>query len=364
MRLISFYLPQFHEIPENNAAWGSGFTEWVNVKKSKPRFIGHSQPRIPLHNNYYNLLDKRVMYWQAKLANKAGIYGFCFYHYWFHGKMVLQKPVENLFNDKKIKLRYCFAWANEPWTRTWHGAGGNKEILIAQTYGKEEEWSRHYEYFRSFFMDERYIKEENKPILLIYRLRNIPHFNEMLRYWNKRAKQDGFSGIFFVSMNVCREHVEKSCWVDASVDFEPNRTKSEKLQTAPILKPREKGGRIWNYFAIKRLSYDKLNRAMQKKTHGKNQFRTVFVDYDDSPRRGALGVVIRGASPSKFGRYLKKTIKKSREEGNRYVFLNAWNEWGEGNYLEPDTRYGYEYLKQIKAALEDVRKGSLYQEKE
>lgn len=348
MKLISFYLPQFHEIPENNDAWGKGFTEWVNVKKSRPQFVGHAQPRIPLHDNYYNLLDRKVMRWQAELADNAGVYGFCFYHYWFNGKMVLEKPVENLLNDQKIKIHYCFAWANEPWTKTWHGAGGNKEILLAQSYGGEEEWSRHYEYFRPFFKDERYIREGKKPVLLIYRLRNIPHFNDMIRYWNSRAKQDGFSGIFLVSMNVCREHVEKSCWVNASVDFEPNRTKSEKLQLDTIIKPRENGSKIWNYFAIKRLSYDKLYHNMLKKKHEKNQFRTVFVDYDDSPRRGARAVVIKGATPYKFGKYLRATIEKSREEGNEYVFLNAWNEWGEGNYLEPDTRHKYLYLKEIK----------------
>lgn len=348
MKLISFYLPQFHEIPENNDAWGKGFTEWVNVKKSKPQFLGHSQPRVPLHENYYNLLDKKVMRWQSELADHAGIYGFCFYHYWFNGRMVLEKPAENLLRDKKIKSHFCFAWANEPWTKTWHGAGGNKEILIAQTYGGKEEWKRHYEYFRPFFMDGRYIKEQNKPVLLIYRLRNIPHFNDMIRYWNLRAREDGFSGIFLVSMNVCREHVERSCWVDASVDFEPNRTKSEKLQMEPIIKPREGGGKIWNYFAVKRISYDRLNLEMLKKKHMKNQFRTVFADYDDSPRRGARAVVIKGSTPRKFGKYLKRTMEKSREEGNEYVFLNAWNEWGEGNYLEPDIRYKYAYLREVR----------------
>lgn len=346
MKLISFYLPQFHEIPENNDAWGKGFTEWVNVKKSKPQFLGHSQPRVPLYGNYYDLLDKKVMRWQSELADHAGIYGFCFYHYWFNGRMVLEKPAENLLRDKKIKSRFCFAWANEPWTKTWHGAGGNKEILIAQTYGGEEEWERHYEYFRPFFMDERYIKEQNKPVLLIYRLRNIPHFNDMIRYWNLRARQDGFSGIFLVSMNVCREHVESSRWVNASVDFEPNRTKSEKLQAEPVIKPR-KGWKVWNYFAVKRISYDRLNRDMLKKKHMKNQFRTVFADYDDSPRRGVRAVVIKGSTPRKFGKYLEMTMKKSREEGNEYVFLNAWNEWGEGNYLEPDTRHKYAYLREV-----------------
>lgn len=347
MKMISFYLPQFHEIPENNDAWGKGFTEWTNVKKSKPRYFGHSQPRVPLHDHYYNLLDKEVMRWQVKLAAKAGLYGFCLYHYWFNGRMVLERPAENLLKDKAINFHYCFAWANEPWTKTWHGAGGNREILIPQTYGEEEEWERHYEYFRRFFLDDRYIKEDNCPVLLIYRLRNIPRFNDMIRYWNERAKGDGFSGLFLVSMNVCREHVERSRWVNGSVDFEPNRTKSERLQAPLFIKPKEKGGILWNRFAIKSISYDRINREMLRKDHERNQFRTVFVDYDDSPRRGIRAVVTRGSSPRKFGKYLRMTLEKSKEEGNEYVFINAWNEWGEGNYLEPDTRYGYGYLKEL-----------------
>ena len=135
MKLIAFYLPQFHEIPENNDAWGNGFTEWVNVKKAGRIFEGQRQPREPLYDNYYNLLDRNTMRWQAGLADEAGIYGFCFYHYWFHGRLVLEKPVSNLLSDKTLNLRYCFSWANEPWTKTWHGAGGEKEILIPQTYG-------------------------------------------------------------------------------------------------------------------------------------------------------------------------------------------------------------------------------------
>lgn len=351
MKLIAMYLPQFHEIPENNDAWGKGFTEWVNVKKAKPLFLGHHQPRIPLHENYYNLLEPEVMEKQMDLAKRAGLYGFCFYHYWFGGRMVLEKPAEMLLKNKNIHFHYCFSWANEPWTKTWHGAGGNREILIEQSYGGEEEWSRHYEYFLPFFMDERYIKEENKPVLLIYRLRNIPRFNEMIQYWNRRAKEDGFSGIFLVSMNTCSEHVEKSCQVNASMDFEPNRTKSEKLQAESVIKPREKRGWLLNRFAVKQISYERLNHEMLKRKHGKNQFRTVFVDYDDSPRRGLRAVVTRGSTPHKFGKYLRMTLEKSREEGNAYVFLNAWNEWGEGNYLEPDTRHGYAWLKEIKKCI-------------
>lgn len=356
MKLISFYLPQFHEIPENNDAWGKGFTEWTNVRKSKALFWGHNQPRVPLNDNYYNLLEDGVMEWQTDLAKGAGIYGFCFYHYWFNGRLVLEKPVENLLQNKKIDFHYCFSWANTSWSKTWHGAGGNKEILIPQTYGGEEEWQKHYDYLRDFFLDDRYIKEGNCPVLLIYRLKNIPRFNAMIRFWNRCAKKDGFAGVFIVSMNVCREHPEKSDWVSASVDFEPNRTKSEKLNSAYVhMKPKAKAGWIWNRFAMKSIDYDKLNIAMLRMPHGKNQFRTVFVDFDDSPRRKDRAVITRGSTPRKFGKYLRRTIELSEQEGNDYIFVNAWNEWGEGNYLEPDTKHKYAYLDEVRKCMAEKR---------
>lgn len=352
MKLIAFYLPQFHEIPENNDAWGAGFTEWTNVKKARPLYLGHNQPRKPLHGRYYNLLEDGVMEWQMSLAKKAGIYGFCFYHYWFQGRMVLEKPVELLLQKKEIDFRYCFSWANEPWTKTWHGAGGNKEILIPQSYGREEEWEAHYVYFRRFFQDERYIKEQNRPVILIYRLRNIPCFNDMIRYWNRKAKEDGFEGIFLISMDMWREQAAKSCLVNGTVDFEPNKTRAERMRVSSIWNPTEEGSVFRNRFAIRSMNYGEVNRKMLQIPHEKNHFRTVYVDFDDSPRRGTRAVITRGSTPEKFGRYLRESIRLSHKEGNEFLFINAWNEWGEGNYLEPDTRNGYGYLRQIKQALE------------
>lgn len=266
--------------------------------------------------------------------------------------MVLEKPVENLYREKQIPLRYCFAWANEPWTKTWHGAGGDREILLAQTYGGEEEWEQHYQYFRTFFLDSRYIKEGNRPVLLIYRLKNIPCFNAMIRYWNVCAKKDGFDGIFLISMNVCREPVEKSRWVNGSVDFEPNKTKSEQLANeASGMRPNPGRSLLWNRWAVKKLSYRKLNRRMLKTPHERNHFRTMFVDYDDSPRRQERAVITRGSRPRRFGKYLRRMMRLSEREGNEYLFVNAWNEWGEGNYLEPDSRYGYAYLEEVRKSV-------------
>lgn len=338
MKLLAFYLPQFHEIPENNDAWGKGFTEWDNVRKAKSFFTWQKQPKIPMNNNYYNLLDVDALKWQANLAHKYGIDGFCIYHYWFNGKLVLEKPVQKILEHKDIPVEYCFSWANESWTKTWHGARGAREILISQSYGREEEWEKHYQYFRPYFKDIRYIKEKNCPILLIYRLRNIPQFNQMIKYWNQRAREDGFDGIYLISMNVSREHVYMSKFVNASVDFEPNKTKygllmkgNAKVRDCPCV-----------------IDYQELYENMLIAIHEKNYFRTVFVNYDDTPRRGSRGLCIKNVSQQLFKENLLKTIQKSKEEGNNYVFINAWNEWGEGNYLEPDEENGYAYLEAVK----------------
>lgn len=337
MKKIAFYLPQFHEIPENNDAWGNGFTEWTNVKKAVPRFEGHYQPRIPMNNNYYNLLETDTLKWQAGLADRFGIDGLCFYHYWFNGRLVLEKPVDILHENKEINISYCFAWANEPWTKTWHGASGNKEILIPQTYGGKEEWEKHFNYFIKYFKDERYIKFNGAPVLLIYRLQNIIKYNDCIRYWKRRAVEEGFPGIHIVVMKIGLSHVYMSKWVDATVDFEPNNTKY-------FLKAEE-------------MDYREINEAMITIPHKPDEYRTAFVDYDDTPRRGSRGIVTKNASPELFAKYFKKIYQLAKEEKSPFLFINAWNEWGEGNYLEPDEKNKYLYLKAVADACEVKENG-------
>lgn len=356
MQLVSFYLPQFHEIPENNDAWGNGFTEWTNVKKSRALFAGHRQPRVPLGDRYYDLLDPGTLEWQARTAHKYGIDCFCFYHYWFRGRMVLERPVEMLRKNGALPLQYCFAWANEPWTKTWHGAGGNREILIPQTYGKEDEWEAHYRYFLPYFRDGRYLKKDGKPVLLVYKLQNIPFYNDMIRYWKRRAEGDGFGGIYLISMKNPGSRAHASIYVDGTVDFEPNNTKAAKLAGGgTLLTPVEGKSLLHNRFAVKRIRYGELNREMLKRAHGQGEYRTLFVDYDDTPRRGSRGVVTFGSTPGRFARYLKKGLELAQAEGNGYFFINAWNEWGESNYLEPDRRNGYAYLEAVREVRDTLR---------
>ena len=189
-KIIALYLPQFHAIPENDKWWGKGFTEWTSVKKAIPLLKNHHQPREPLKGNYYNLLDPEVRQWQADLAQKYGIYGFCYYHYWFNGKKLLEKPAEEILRLGKPSLPFCFSWANESWSRTWYSS--KKEVLLKQEYGAEKEWESHFNYLLPFFKDERYIKVDNKPLFLIYKPSLILELDRMISFWEKLAIKEGF----------------------------------------------------------------------------------------------------------------------------------------------------------------------------
>ncbi len=359
--LIAFYLPQYHRTPENDAWWGEGFTEWVNVKKARPLFRGHYQPREPLNDNYYDLSDDGVMEWQMKLAKKYGVGGFCFYHYWFGDKMMLEKPVERLLDNKKADLPFCIAWANEDWKRTWQGikGAGNREILIKQQYGDSQEWERHFNYLLPFFKDERYIKEGNKPMFVIYKSGFIPKGKEMFGLWDSLARKNGFDGMFLVDMQTAYKITRHKELFSATVDFVPARWRRDKELDKEhfVHKWKENfmkshdGYQFLNRFLCYRLDYDKVNQEMLDIEHKRNEFRGVFVNYDDGARRGREGTFTKGFHPKAFERYLTQNIKKSVEEGNRYLFINAWNEWGEGNYLEPDKKYGYAYLHAVRRAL-------------
>ncbi len=360
VKIIAFYLPQFHEISENNAWWGKGFTEWSNTKKAKPLFKGHYQPRVPLNENYYCLLDSNVMVKQMRLARKYGIYGFCFYHYWYCGKKLLEKPMELMLENQDANLPFCFAWANESWTKTWHGGKGKKEILIEQTYGDISDWDNHIHYLLKFFCDDRYIKMDNKPVLLVLHLNQINCLREMLGRWDEVLQSKGFDGLFLVEMKrgYYNQIANRGIRANASVDFEPGRTMHQvSLQNNYlrkwILRNKDKFEKIpfLNRICREKFDYSHLCEKALMVHHRKNEFRGIFTGYDDTPRRGQRATIVLHNEPRVFGKYLKEAMRKSLKEKNEYIFVNAWNEWGEGAYLEPDQRYGYAYLNQVKKAL-------------
>lgn len=363
IKVIAFYLPQYHTIIENDAAWGKGFTEWVNVKKAYPYFKNHYQPRIPLNNNYYSLLDSTAQAWQANLAQKYSVFGFCYYHYWFKdGKKLLEKPAENMLNNKNINQPFCFCWANENWTKTW--TGGDDEIIALQDYGDENEWKKHFEYFLMFFKDKRYITFNGKPILIIYKPELIPHFKEMIEFFRREIVQEGFPGIEimvqFPNYLSSKEYNEEI--YDHYIDFEPvfSTYEMEKEKKSYDLKKilirffgKKIIGEIKKVYSKPTIySYDDIwNRILRRKLNEKF-ILGAFTDWDNSPRK-KRSVLFEGSTPQKFEYYLEQLFQKIvSEKRERIVFINAWNEWGEGAYLEPDEKYQYGYLEAVRNVVE------------
>ena len=368
MKVIAFYLPQFHEIPENNEWWGEGFTEWVNVKKAKPLYDGHEQPRVPLNNNYYNLLDEDVQVWQAKIAKEYGVYGFCYYHYWFNGKLLLEKPMENMLNNKDIDIPFCVCWANEPWTRAWVG---ETKVLIPQMYGERKEWKEHFDYLLPFFKDSRYIFDDDKPLVVIYRPEVIECLNEMLDYWNELAIQAGFKGLTFAYQNI--DFDLKSDKDDSrfkyNIEFQPlyarhdmfkNNHKYIKALRRKVAAFVEKnfGIDLMRYgvgFFNKsnQISYDEAwNKILNRKPETEKNVPGAFVGWDNSPRKGERGEIFVGDTPEKFEEYMTKQVNRAKHVYKKdMIFMYAWNEWAEGGYLEPDTRSEYRNLEAIRNAL-------------
>jgi hypothetical protein len=335
LKLIAFYLPQFHEIPENNLWWGKGFTEWTNTKKAQPLFPGHYQPREPHQDYYYDLTDETARKWQAEIAEKYGIYGFCYYHYWFKGKRLLEKPFNEVLSSGEPNFPFCLSWANEPWTRRWDGS--EHDVLMAQDYGEEADWKEHFDYLLTAFEDERYIRVDNKPLFLIYRPGSIPKCEEMLQYWQNLAKQNGLDGIYFVK-TISGFQIPEVKGFSASVEFEPLYTVFHHLYFKNIM------------------DYDQIWSRIVERTESKNDSKTflgAFVDWDNSPRKRKTGLILKGATPEKFTHYLTKQIKNAQNRNCEFLFINAWNEWAEGTYLEPDKKFGYQYLEAVKKALED-----------
>ena len=368
MKIIAFYLPQFHRTKENDEWWGEGFTEWVNMKKAKKLYDNHYQPRIPLNKNYYDLLDVSVMKKQTELAKKYGIYGFCVYHYWFEGRQLLQKPMENFLKADDIDFPFCFCWANETWTAAWATNSKHPKVLMEQTYGQQEAWKRHFEYLLPFFKDKRYIKNDNKPLFVIYRPEQIPCLNEMLDYLNELAMQHGFGGIEFASQQK-EFHIKKfdDTRFKYKIEYQPDVAQydiqSSVRRCIDSLKERiillsQKYLKV-SIIKIKSLivvDYDKVWKAILSRVPKDDKMLPgAFVDWDNTPRYGKKGKVIQGAHPDKFYKYMKQQIIHARDDYKKdMLFLFAWNEWAEGGYMEPDEKYQYGYLEALKKALEET----------
>ena len=367
MKIIAYYLPQFHEIPENNAWWGKGFTEWTNVRKAKPLFDGHNMPRIPLNENYYDLSDVKTQKWQVELAKKYGVYGFCMYHYWFNGHLLLEKPIHQYLEHKELDLPFCFSWANEYWTNGWVSA--ENKILMAHDNSDEQDWIDHFNYFLPFFKDDRYIKINGKPLLILYFPNILQRCNEMIACWRQMAKENGFDDLYILyqkAMTHFDNSFDKSCF-DGGIEFQPgyslekNRKESDrklanyrfevinwlKLKFGISFKKRNTQGKLTHY------SYDAVWKdILDTRPDNENMYPGAFVDWDNTPRKGYRGSLYDGMTPEKFEKYMTAQVANAKTNYKKdYLFLFAWNEWGESGYLEPDEKNRYGYLEAIRDAL-------------
>lgn len=356
MKVIAFYLPQYHTFPENDRWWGKGFTEWTNVKKAKPLFKGHYEPRVPLNNNYYCLLDKETWQWQIDLAHKYGVYGFCFYHYWFSGKKLMNKPIELFLNNPDLHQKFCICWANETFSRRWNGH--EEDVLMKQEHGDEKEWREHFNYLLPFFKDPRYIKEDGKPLFILYKPEIFPNYTEMFELWNKLAIEAGLPGLKFGIQSAIwnnQKNVDDT-HVDYRIMFEPGYTglrdghDAQYYAGSAKCKLFMKTHKLINSQPISFHGY--CHDIIARKVTSDKFIPGLFVNWDNTPRKHSNGSVTLDNDPEYFGEVCDQLIQKAKNEYHKdMIFINAWNEWAEGCYLEPDEKYGYSYLENLCSAL-------------
>ena len=338
---IAFYLPQFHPIPENDAWWGKNFTEWHNVRQATPLFEGHYQPHIP-HNTigYYDLRDKNFLIKQHSIAKRYGIFGFCYYYYFFNGKTLLETPLKIIRSTPAIQTNYCLCWANGNWTRAWYGQ--NKETLISNSYGKENAKS-FIEAITPYLLDDRYIRIDEKPLLLVYEPESIEEIREYAEIWQQHAQRLGFKGIFLASVEAMTLGVPPSEYgFDAAVEFAPDWTQTVRVSD------RQDTHRIFDY-------KETVKNMLLKAEPPYERFSCVFPSWDNAPRYKKSAISFINANPGIFKYFLRQAMERTRRRfpaERRFLFINAWKEWGEGCHLEPDERYGYTYLQILHEALE------------
>jgi len=367
MKILAFYLPQFHPIPENDAWWGKGFTEWRNVVTARPRFRGHHQPQIPADLGFYDLRLEETRIAQANLAREYGIYGFCYYHYWFNGKMLLERPFNEVLQSGRPDFPFCLCWANENWTRVWDGS--DKHTLIQQDYNQEDRIT-HIKWLCMAFKDPRYIKIGNKPLMLIYRTDNITDLQDRIREWRTYVKEHGFDDIYLCAVRSNFVQAEETDLIrlgfNAIVEFQPYYKDFPKRSMSAYVKLVIR--HCYNYLITKYhmqsflpllnenniYSYAKLVSVVMNKPQPDSfiKFPCATPSWDNSARK-RKAFIIQNDDPLKFQEWLESALRKADayQDEEKIVFLNAWNEWAEGCHLEPDIRNGKRFLEAVKNAL-------------
>jgi lipopolysaccharide biosynthesis protein len=355
VRAIAFYLPQFHAIPENDEWWGKGFTEWRNVAKARPLFPGHYQPHMPADLGFYDLRLPEMREEQADLAREYGLHGFCYYHYWFNGRRILERPFNEVLASGKQDFPFCLCWANENWTRAWDG--GDREILLGQNYGEEDDRA-HIRSLLPAFRDERYIRINGKPLFLVYRAEELPNPAQTTAIWREEAVRAGIGDLYLAKVEGFVGGADpRSMGFDAAVEFAPDwRNLGNQLYRGTFYRALIKLGLLSDIYLKQVITkYDALIKRMQDKLIPEYvYFRCVTPGFDNSARRSENAAIFVGNSPEKYEKWLLEVVQKteSRCKGEeKIVFINAWNEWAEGNHLEPDLRNGRSFLEATARAL-------------
>lgn len=346
-RAIAFYLPQFHPIPENDAWWGAGFTEWTKVRAARPRFTGHDQPRAPGELGYYDLAaTPELMQRQAALAKLHGLAGFCFYFYWFGGKRLLETPIQNFHQNENVDFPFCLCWANENWTRRWDGK--DREILIAQAHSADDDIA-FITHVSQYFANPNYIRIDGRPLLLVYRPALLPHARETAQRWRDWLRANGFGEIYLAYTQSFEKDDPKHYGFDAAVEFPPNNL---GLRPEPKLVSDMASDADLMIYDWRRLPSRTRKRAAAKY----KLFRGVTPQWDNTPRRPNAGAVFVNTAPSAYKEWLSAAAQTTARDvvtpDERLIFINAWNEWAEGAYLEPDARHGYAWLEATRQALD------------
>jgi lipopolysaccharide biosynthesis protein len=356
VKAIAFYLPQFHPIPENDRWWGKGFTEWTNVTRATSLFPGHWQPHLPADLGFYDLRLSSVLSEQAQLARRYGIHGFCYYHYWHHGKRLLHLPIDEMLRSGQPRFPFCLCWANHNWTRNWDD--GNRELLSEQRYSLHDHLE-HIRWLAKVFLDERYIRIDGKPLFLIFRASAIRYLDSMVEMWRDHARKLGVGEIFLAELESqeVRERIDpRQKGLDAVVEFQPDlpTLMYDGARCAAPAVPSlvgGRGGRGLNHYVF---DYEEVVRRMREKSPPDSPFfRCVTPSWDNTARRRIEGVILHGSTPELYERWLADVVEETHTSsaGERLVFLNAWNEWAEGNHLEPCQRWGHAYLQATRRAL-------------
>ncbi len=349
---IAYFLPQFHEIPENNEWWGEGFTEWTNLKKAAHLYDGHDF-LTPLNDNYYNLLDIETVNWQTQLMNDYKVYGLCYYHYWFKGKKILEKPAEQLIANTNINQKFMFMWANHDWSKSWIGID---ELLIKQEYGEESDWIEHINYLITFFKDERYIKLDNRPVFQLYLSKDIVNLEKMLSVWNRECNNNGLGNVYIIDLvDNYTDILNKNYYFksDAITLLEHSTALNYWRKYYPFDVFVKKIKKILSKNnSIRNINYDDIVKnsiRVMKKTIDYNKiFYGVTVGWDNTPRYGKKGYVVKNSTPQLFEEYIHTALEISNKKDNEFLFISCWNEWCEGMCLEPSKQFKYGYLNAIK----------------